>query len=302
MMNADLIQALKLTVKHLKSQVFIEGLKRKPLVFAFENSKLKDIYTFSLPSGWTCPGANICLAKVDRETGKLSDGPEAKVRCFSASQEAVYPSVRQIRWHNLDLLKQAGDVASLVKLIQDSLPADAKVVRIHVAGDFFSQAYFNAWCQVASNNPKVTFYAYTKSIPFWLNAVTVPANLKMNASLGSKWDNMIARAELKSARIVFSEQEAEDLGLEIDEDDSHAWQQDDSFALLVHGTQSPGSEAGKAWMKQVMAARKEKGPSEKKTKRAVPAPTVESLTAQIVKLAVRLAAIMKQPEYLVEKI
>jgi len=48
---------------------------------------------------------------------------------------------------------------------------------------------------------------------------------------------------------VFSEAEANSLGLDIDHDDSHAanpaWR-DNSFALLVHGTQPAGSEAATA--------------------------------------------------------
>ena len=49
--------------------------------------------------------------------------------------------------------------------------------------------------------------------------------------------------------MVFSEEEAEARGLEIDHDDSHAavpsWLNND-FALLVHGVQPAGSEAARA--------------------------------------------------------
>ena len=37
------------------------------LTFSSENTKLGgSIATFSLPAGWTCPFANLCLKKVDR--------------------------------------------------------------------------------------------------------------------------------------------------------------------------------------------------------------------------------------------
>jgi hypothetical protein len=49
-----------------------------------------------------------------------------------------------------------------------------------------------------------------------------------------------------SARVVFSEQEARDLGLAIDHDDSHAMTHGPDFALLVHGTQPKGSDAAAA--------------------------------------------------------
>ena len=301
--DSILIDSLKKTVSHLKREIFTAELARKPLVFSFENSKIKDAYTFSIPSGYTCPGATLCLAKVNRDTGKLTDGPDATVRCFSTSQEAVYPTVRFIRWHNFDLIKHAKNLATLVKLITVSLPADAKRIRIHVAGDFFSQLYFDAWLKVAIANPGIVFYAYTKSVPFWVNRITtIPANFKLNASIGSRYDDVSFVNQLKSAQIVFSEAEAANLGLEIDEDDSHAWAQDKSFALLVHGTQSPGSDASKAWTKQLMEIKRDNASQPKKVKRVIAAPTVAGLTAQIVRLAIRLGKILATPVFTVEQV
>jgi hypothetical protein len=60
---------------------------------------------------------------------------------------------------------------------------------------------------------------------------------------------MIDEFNLRSAKVVFSEAEAYQLGLDIDHDDSHAAKptlRDDSFALLIHGTQPAGSQASTA--------------------------------------------------------
>ena len=49
--------------------------------------------------------------------------------------------------------------------------------------------------------------------------------------------------------MVYSEQEAHDLGLAIDHDDSHAAKpslRNQSFALMLHGTQPKGTEAAEA--------------------------------------------------------
>ncbi len=46
--------------------------------------------------------------------------------------------------------------------------------------------------------------------------------------------------------VVLSEQEAADLGLELDHDDSHAMNPGPSFALIIHGMQPAGSAASKA--------------------------------------------------------
>ena len=143
----------------------------------------------------------------------------------------------------------------MVELIHGSLPKDAGIVRIHVAGDFFSRDYMHAWYTVALRNPRTLFYAYTKSLRFWVGGISeFPEiwNFVLTASYGGRDDHMIEEFNLRSARVVFSEAEAEELGLAIDHDDSHAAKptlRDDSFALLIHGTQPAGSEASTALKK-----------------------------------------------------
>ena len=226
------------------------------LKFSKNNAKLgKGIHTFSLPSGFTCPSALECLSKANKITGKITDGSQTKFRCFSASQEALYPAVRASRWHNLDLLKNSDDITSL---ILNSLPSKTKTVRIHVAGDFYNQNYFDAWLNVAEGNPGTNFYFYTKSLTFWLNRVNMvgrghkPGKIKNfvpTASRGGKHDDLIKKEKLREAVVVYSEDEATKLNLEIDHDDTHAMHHGSSFALLLHGTQPKGSEASQALQK-----------------------------------------------------
>jgi hypothetical protein len=140
-------------------------------------------------------------------------------------------------------------VKEMADLIESSLPDTRRfnIIRIHVSGDFFNQNYFDAWIHVARRNPEVLFYAYTKSLPYWIKRLgRIPQNLKLTASIGGVHDNMISQYNLRSARVVKSIQEAEALGLPIDHDDSHAYATDESFALLIHGTQRKGSEYGLA--------------------------------------------------------
>jgi hypothetical protein len=163
--------------------------------------------------------------------------------------EARLTPLRAKGWHNLELLKKNNTESLATDLIQASLPNSASVIRIHVGGDFFSESYFRAWINVAVNNPDVKFYAYTKSIPFWIAALErnlIPDNFVLTASEGGKWDALIAQYDLKTSRVVFSIEEAAALGLEVDHDDSHAYNGADSFALLIHGTQVAGSTAGAA--------------------------------------------------------
>jgi hypothetical protein len=223
------------------------------LKFGKGNHKLgKQIHTFTLPSGYTCPGALACMTKADKETGKIVDGKAQTFRCFAASGESRFKNVRALAWHNLELLKACKGALSqftMANLIQDSLPADATIVRIHVGGDFFSEEYFLAWRLVAADNPHIRFYAYTKSVNFWTRhygLVQATPNFRLTASEGGKHDSLIAEYGLKTSKVVFSIEEAAALGLELDHDDSHAYDGTESFALLVHGTQPAGSAAGAA--------------------------------------------------------
>lgn len=237
------------------------------LKFQKGNAKLdKSIFLFSLLAGHACPFANDCLSKVNFKTGKLEDGPETKFRCFSASSEVLFPAVFKARKHNWDLLRGLRSVDAMTTLINQSLPKQAKIVRVHVSGDFFNQTYFDAWMNVARMNPDRIFYAYTKSVAYWVARLdSIPANFSLTASKGGKNDNLIENYNLKFAEVVFTEEEAEQKGFKIDHDDSLAIYSKTSFALLLHGSQPAGSVASKA----LSTLRKEnKGGYSKKKKAA----------------------------------
>ncbi len=225
--------------------------------------KRRKVYSFDLPAGRTCPSAHLCKARavLDATTGKrtVKDGPATVFRCFAASDEARFEGTFNVRKDNFETLLnawKANDASSMADLLHEALPLDAGIVRIHVSGDFFSSEYFTAWVEVARRNPEVVFYAYTKELQYLLptnanvyyGAEGKPSNLRITASRGGRHDAWIDEYDLPEARVVYSVAEAEDLGLEIDNDDSHAMLQDGntSFALLIHGTQPKGSDAGKA--------------------------------------------------------
>ena len=219
------------------------------LAFGFGNAKLSTaISTFSLPAGHSCPFAKDCMSRTNLLTGKVTDGPHCKFRCFAATSEARATNVRKQRWGNFTTLKKTNSIESMANLIQKSLPVGLAFVRIHVSGDFFSEKYFLAWLNVALNNPSVTFYGYTKATPFMVKyRKVIPSNLRLTASRGGTHDNLIGKYHLKSAEVVFSLDEAKQKGLEIDHDDSLAINGKKPFALLLHGAQPAKSAASRAW-------------------------------------------------------
>ena len=176
--------------------------------------------------------------------------------------EARRPNVRAVRWDNFDLLKSKKSTTDKAQLIVGSIRASGLkrggTLRVHIGGDYYSQSYFNAWMKAASFFPNITFYSYTKSVKFLLEYIAarggLPKNFVFTCSRGGKYDNLIPQTLVKSAKVFFSKDEADALGLEIDHTDDLAISGSDDFALLIHGSQPAGSIASKA-----LSANKKKG-------------------------------------------
>ena len=211
------------------------------------------VYSIDLLSGYSCPFAEKCLSRAVEVDGKrkIQDGPKTEFRCFSASQEARLSNVYNKRKANFEALKNAKTEDAIYKILADNLPLNAGVVRMHVSGDFFSPAYFKAFLRLARNNPNVLFYAYTKALRYWLDnreEVESLDNVVMTASRGGKDDHLIDEHALREARVVLSADEDEYIG-ELDETDIHAAdpaRKNESFRLLIHGSQPAGTDAAKA--------------------------------------------------------
>lgn len=215
------------------------------LKFSFRNSKMielskmlglarKQVACFDLPAGYSCPAANMCLSYANRITGKITDGKNSIFRCYAASNEAVFPSARALRWHNYTTLLSSPD--NMVSMIRDSLPDYITVLRIHSSGDFFSSEYFNAWVQVAKINSHVNFFGYTKILEY-VDA-DKPDNFRLVYSFGGKYD-----AELSGQPTAYVQGSSPIIqGLPLScvdnpADDYNFVMNQVSFVLPLHGTQ-----------------------------------------------------------------
>lgn len=153
------------------------------------------VYEWSLPTGSTCPFAKECKVTVDRVTGKF-DINRGEYKCYAASAER-FPGVREHRWGNFDLVKDG---------IKPDLPKDCTNVRIHMAGDFFNQNYFDMWLEIAKENPTINFWAYTKSLSYWVKRLNeIPNNLVLTASYGGREDALIEQYSLKNVIVYKTE-------------------------------------------------------------------------------------------------
>jgi hypothetical protein len=210
------------------------------------------VYSFDLSAGHSCPFAKLCLSKVvvgKNGKRKLKDGKYTAFRCFSASQEISYPNVYNARQHNFSALRGL-HLNDMIAKLDRNIPSDMGICRIHVSGDFFSPDYLFAWINMAMKYRYILFYAYTKSIPYWLKYreyLKLLPNFVLTASYGGKYDDLIKRNRLRFSRVVFSKSQAGHLP--IDHDDSHAAINGKSFALLLHGVQPAGTVASKSLQK-----------------------------------------------------
>ena len=126
------------------------------------NSKIgAGIYTYSRLPGrlQTCPGSTDLCEEV----------------CYS-KRITFNPILSNWMWENT------------VRPDVPPLPADAKVVRIHVSGDFNTVEYVCAWIAACKGRPDVAFFAYTRSwrVPLlwhYLEGLKLLPNVQLFASM-----------------------------------------------------------------------------------------------------------------------
>ena len=192
-------------LKYSKANAKITALQAIPSLQPYLAHKRK-VYSFDLLSGHSCPFAQDCHSKVvvgDSGQRRILDGKWTKFRCFSASQEVVYPSVYALRKGNFDLLRTL-DRKGIAEALQDAMPSNLGICRLHVGGDLFSPRYLQSWLDVAQANPDRLYYAYTKSIRYWVThrqRIEDTPNVVLTASYGGRDDSLIDAHGLRSVRV-----------------------------------------------------------------------------------------------------
>lgn len=247
------------TIQAAPSPTWLNLLTSPPesglLEFSHGNAKLPNsTMLFSLPAGYSCPGALTCLTYAHRHTGKIRDGAHAQFRCYAALAE-TRPTVRDLRWRNFERFagldgEQIGDL--LVASITASARRYTQRVRLFESGDCFSYWLRDGILIAAEALPRLVFYLYTKHLPLWIDpdskaALTLPPNLFITASWGGHWDHLIEPHFPRNSRVVFDQAEADRLGLPVDHTDELAYDaRPQAFAHLLHGVPKKGTAAAEA--------------------------------------------------------
>jgi hypothetical protein len=188
-----------------------------------QNSKLKKdgIYQFDLPAyksktGMiTCPNAKTCIAN-----------------CYARQGTYVFSNVQAKYEYNLEISLRD----DFVEIMDKEIKATKKLhtLRLHSSGDIYSREYFQKWLKIASLNPNIQFYAYTKSFDL-VQWSMLPSNFKIIQSEGG----VLPIDKSKPHAIVYKDETI------IPKDYSNASESDmiavknNNIALVWHGTKKP---------------------------------------------------------------
>lgn len=114
------------------------------LTISARNKKLGAVPNFSLPPFSTCPGATKACKSV----------------CYA--NKGTSKAFAQKHWtKNLKMIKKnLTELWQVNAYLKKNRP---QLFRIHVSGDFAWTSYTKAWIRIVKSNPKVTFWAYTRS-------------------------------------------------------------------------------------------------------------------------------------------
>lgn len=145
--------------------------------------------SFGLEALKTCPAALHCISG-----------------CFALGGNYLFPSTKNAQERRL----QASLLDSFVDVIcAELILLRVGAVRVHDAGDYYSEEYLDKWIEIARKNSNVIFYSYTKSIHFFKSDKNtwkkdLPSNMVITFSYGGKYDDLINRETDKHALVFQS--------------------------------------------------------------------------------------------------
>ncbi len=102
------------------------------------------IYGWSIPAVVTCPWlSHLC-----------------RDRCYARAGHFRWPNVSQTHQRNWEFSRDPG----FAQWMRDKIASDfVRVMRVHVAGDFYDVDYIRKWQDIVRRSPHTTFFAYTRS-------------------------------------------------------------------------------------------------------------------------------------------
>lgn len=215
-----------------------------------QNSELRDIGVYN----WSIPAYVVELSDGTKFNACPSAGACASL-CYARNGTYLFPTVRAAHLRNLEMVlnnlpgwreqmvlelgrrryRPSGVPRTAVVPDADYdewtarwIGSGGQAVRIHDAGDFFSDDYTEAWLSIARATPDVLFYAYTKEVSRFRRLVEprAPINFRWIYSLGGREDHLLDLDRDRHAEVFPDESAIADAGYRSQEES-------DLYAVLL---------------------------------------------------------------------
>lgn len=180
----------------------------------------------------TCPNAGACA-----------------IGCYARQGAYMFSNVKKAHEAKLELTQNDTFVNLMINdillWINKKNVAHLKV-RIHDAGDFYSQEYTERWFTIMNffkNDDRVSFYAYTKQVAMfkeYKDLGRIPQNFTVIMSYGGKQDAMINTVIDRHARVFETLEQLAAAGYADGSDDDMvaANGKNHKIGLVYHGTKN----------------------------------------------------------------
>ena len=218
-------------------------MSERPKRLLTQNSELREIDVFN----WSIPAWVVELSDGSKFNACPSAGECAKL-CYARNGTYNFPTVKAAHLRNLEFVLEdlpgwqlamdeelfhsrfdrsgvARDMAAPEGVELDGwlhawIQLGGKAVRIHDAGDFFSDEYLLAWLEIADNHRDVLFYAYTKEVSRFRRLVepNPPINFRWLYSMGGREDHLIDVSVDRHADVFPDEDAIEEAGYQSQHD------------------------------------------------------------------------------------
>jgi len=160
----------------------VRDIMERSVYFSAGNSKIdKSCLVFSIPT-------EICYGA----------GKQCK-SCYARKAEYPYKNCLPSRFRNY---KASLNSSAFIEAVTERFSRSKKrLVRIHEAGDFYSQEYINSWIEIIKKHPEHKFYTYTKKLQkFDFSEMLNLPNMNLidsNTSIGFNYGNKSHIANLE---------------------------------------------------------------------------------------------------------
>jgi hypothetical protein len=202
-----------------------------------QNSELRKIRVWN----WTIPAGPVTLPD-GRRVNACPNADGCLALCYARSGTYNFSNVKAAHFRNLERIlddlegwledmtlelehrRHRPNNIPRTDLLEVIDPADewaiewarsgGSAVRIHDAGDFFSDDYLAAWLNLARVTPDVMFYAYTKEVSRFRVLVEgqAPPNFRWLYSLGGKEDHLLDLEADRHAEVFTSLEDLDSAG------------------------------------------------------------------------------------------